>query len=111
MNDRINLGHVAVDSGQLMITDPCRIDEYWKKEDYDAKSKPTAFSYNDISHKTLEKTTSSNFPRSKSRGLAVHIASGHGDGLYQVWGYKDEGGRIIKIEIDMWNIDTRVKTA
>ena len=47
----------------------------------------------------------------RSRGLAVHIASGHGDGLYQVWGYKDEGGRIIKIEIDMWNIDTRVKTA
>ena len=108
---RINLGHVAVDSGQLMITDPCRIDEYWKKEDYDSKSKPTPFSYNDIAHKTLEKTTSSNFPRSKSQGLAIHVSSGYGDGLYQTWGYQDETGRIVKIEIDMCNIDTRLKTS
>lgn len=106
---RINLGHIAIDSGQLMITDPCRIDEYWKKEDYDAKSKPTAFSYNDVCHKTLEGTTSSNFPNSKSQGLAIHCSSGFGDGLYQVWGYQNDEGKIVKIDINMFDLDTRVK--
>ena len=106
---RINLGHVAVDSGQLMITDPCRIDEHWKKEDYEAKSKPTAFSYNDVCHKTLEGTTSSNFPNSKSQGLAIHCSSGFGDGLYQVWGYQNDEGKIVKIDINMFDLDTRVK--
>jgi hypothetical protein len=28
------LGSVAVDSGQLMITDPCYVDSVWKKEPY-----------------------------------------------------------------------------
>jgi len=28
------LGHVAVDSGQLLITDPCYIDSEWKKKDF-----------------------------------------------------------------------------
>ena len=31
--ERVSLGHVAVDSGQLMIVDPCRLDEHWNKED------------------------------------------------------------------------------
>ena len=29
------LGHVAVDSGQLMICDPCYIDSEWKNEDFE----------------------------------------------------------------------------
>jgi len=28
------LGHVAVDSGQLIITDPCYIDSEWEKKDF-----------------------------------------------------------------------------
>lgn len=28
------LGHVGVDSGQLMITDPCYIDSQWEKKDF-----------------------------------------------------------------------------
>lgn len=108
--EKINLGFVAVDSGQLMITDPCRIDEHWHNgEDFDSKSKATAFSYNDVCQKTLKGVSSSNFPRSKSQGLVVHICSGHGDGLYQAWGHKDETGRIVKVEIDMRDLDTRIK--
>ena len=42
-------------------------------------------------------------------GACVHFLSGFGDGLYQVWGYKDEAGRIVKVDIDMWNLDTRLK--
>jgi hypothetical protein len=106
---RISLGHIAVDSGQLMITDPCRIDEHWKKEDYDPKSKPTPFSYNDISQKTQKGVHSSNFTQSKMPGAIIHFSSGFGDGLYQVWGYQDESGRIVKVDIDMWNLDTRIK--
>ena len=107
--ERVSLGHVAVDSGQLMITDPFRVDEHWKKEDYDPKSKATPFSYNDISQKNQRGVNSSNFPQSKMPGACVHFLSGFGDGLYQVWGYKDEAGRIVKVDIDMWNLDTRLK--
>ena len=39
----------------------------------------------------------------------IHFSSGFGDGLYQVWGYQDESGRIVKVDIDMWNLDTRIK--
>ncbi len=62
--ERVSLGHVAVDSGQLMIVDPCRLDEHWNKEDYDPKSKPTPFSYKDISQKNQKGVNSSNFPKS-----------------------------------------------
>ena len=65
--------------------------------------------YNDVCQKTSKGVNSSNFPRSKSQGLAVHISSGYGDGLYQAWGHKDETGRIVKVEIDMRDLDTRIK--
>lgn len=29
------IGHVAVDSGQLMLCDPCYIDSEWEKEDFE----------------------------------------------------------------------------
>lgn len=31
----VMIGHVAVDSGQLMICDPCYIDSQWKLEDFE----------------------------------------------------------------------------
>ena len=31
---KVLLGHVAVDSGQLMICDPCYIDSEWENEDF-----------------------------------------------------------------------------
>ena len=37
--DEILIGHVGVDSGQLVICDPCYIDSEWKKEDFEFKEK------------------------------------------------------------------------
>ena len=31
---KVLLGHVAVDSGQLLLCDPCYIDSEWEKEDF-----------------------------------------------------------------------------
>ncbi len=33
----VHLGQVGVDSGQVLITDPCYIDSQWKKEEYKGK--------------------------------------------------------------------------
>jgi len=35
----ILIGHVGVDSGQLMVCDPCYIDSQWKDEKFDMKEK------------------------------------------------------------------------
>ena len=37
--DEILIGHVGVDSGQLVICDPCYIDSEWKREEFDMKEK------------------------------------------------------------------------
>ena len=57
------LGHVGVDSSQLLITDPCYIDSEWEKKDfkdiriYKHKTKNITFEYESImedEHETLE---------------------------------------------------------
>ena len=37
--DEILIGYVGVDSGQLMVCDPCYIDSEWKQEEFDWKEK------------------------------------------------------------------------
>ena len=49
-DDWEQIGEVGVDSGQLMVCDPCYIDGEWEKEDYTGDDKPAkhAFSYNAV---------------------------------------------------------------
>ena len=57
------LGHVGVDSGQLLITDPCYIDSSWEKENcidtriYKHKKTKKLFKYANPSPSTLPMTT------------------------------------------------------
>jgi len=43
------IGHVGVDSGQLLLCDPCYIDSQWEKEDFD----PTRIYKNKTTGETL----------------------------------------------------------
>ena len=47
------LGRVGVDSGQLLISDPCIVDSQWKKDEYDNdKISDRKLSYNSCCHAT-----------------------------------------------------------
>ncbi|MOA64257.1 hypothetical protein D3C78_1902500 [compost metagenome] len=35
------------------------------------------------------------------RGLAVSFSSGYGDGVYAGYAQRDDGGKIVNVEIDM----------
>jgi hypothetical protein len=109
------IGHVAVDSGQLMICDPC----YIKAKDWEdgpfERAKPDnagyyPFNYNGACGATLsDELAGRMFFESGFDGAAVAFASGFGDGFYPVYAtYVDDpdfGKRIAKVEVVMINID------
>lgn len=93
------LGTFGVDSGQVMIVDPCYLNR-WKDDGFhapDGPAKPTGeFSYDGACRQTLYD------PRMGGvleEGLAVVASTGYGDGSYDVYAlYKD--GRIMGLYID-----------
>lgn len=100
------IGVVGVDSGQLMICDPCYIDSEWKKEEFDdSVKKPSNFSYNGVSQATLKKQTAQIKYALGHAGVAVVFRSGLGDGLYDVFAkidnVKDWGRRVTEVRIKL----------
>jgi hypothetical protein len=83
--EKDHLGSVGVDSGMLMITDPCYVD------------KSTREACEEI-YKTTDNELNSGVILN---GLALALQTGHGDGMYEVYATRDEEGRILKIEIDL----------
>lgn len=89
------IGRCGVDSGQIMITDPCYVigDEF---NDAD---------YEKVCELTLSQDGAGALPFAAGHeGKAVVSSSGIGDGFYPVYAtYSDEGmwgERIMKLEID-----------
>jgi len=94
------IGHVGVDSGQIMICDPCYIDSSWEKkewgnsEDFKKKCEENKgkFNYLGACAATLGEELAGQF----DPGVAT--SSGYGDGEYPVYiTYKE--GRVKKIEV------------
>lgn len=77
------IGSVCVDSGMLMITDPCYVKE--------ATSEKCATIY--------EATNNEDNSGSILNGLGLAFQTGYGDGIYDVYAKRDENGRIVKVEI------------
>jgi len=101
--EKIKLGVVGVDSGQLLITDPCYIDSEWEEEEFSNK-KPKNFSYNACCKKTLaEKINGQLNYKLGHAGVGVVFSSGLGDGVYDVIATVKDcgqfGKRISKVEI------------
>ena len=111
---RILLGSIGVDSGQMMLCDPCYISS-WGGDEFDPdrhelmqKNNEYEFSYAGACATTLKRT-----PDGYSQGgvlqnfiganLAAVCSSGFGDGVYEVWiTVSDEGDwgqRVSKMEI------------
>ena len=81
------IGVVGVDSGLLLICDPCYIDSQWKTESEDPKAN---FGYNACAKQISEKKHGQLNYTLGHPGLAVVFSPGFGDGTYEVWGlFKD----------------------
>ncbi len=95
---RVRVGEVWVDSGQVLITDPCYLDR-WVNDEYNGEAaKPNAkgeypFSYVGAASATLSKA------RAGQLELGVASSSGWGDGSYPVYA-TFKGGRVAKLEIE-----------
>ncbi len=85
------IGHVAVDSGTLMICDPSyigheinkdRIEEIWEATDGPERGGNVYFTRGHV-------------------GAAVAFRSGYGDGVYPAYAHYNKDGRVVKVEIDM----------
>jgi hypothetical protein len=96
MADKVLLGNFAVDSGQVMIGDPCYLDDF-KNDDYKEDGVQNDYSYSGVCATT---TTKENGGELSVNGvsLAVVSSTGMGDGVYPVYAIK-ENGRIKEITI------------
>lgn len=113
---KIKIGEVGVDSGQLIITDPCYIDSQWKKEkleqNKDGSFKPAKnnFSYPAVCNITLKNPSAGQLNYKMGHpGVAVAFCSGYGDGTYPVYATLNAEGRYIKVEIDCGITDVQAK--
>lgn len=93
-NQRFLVGHVSVDSGQLILVDPCYLKE-WRDGPFDLDFKPD----NDYAKCCLA-SLSIRGGGQVFNDLAVCFSTGWGDGTYPVYATKEDG-RIVRIEVDM----------
>lgn len=95
-------GHITVDSGQLLVCDPCYIESDWKSEEFDEENKSDSFSYNGCCHATLSKKQHGQLKFDKDHyGVGVAFSSGYGDGTYPVFVRKNADRVIVEVRIIM----------
>ena len=86
----VKVGSVAVDSGQIMLIDPCYI-----KADFESEfNAPPALNYAGACRASLSEDKCGEFG-----GLGFCTSSGYGDGLYPVYVKYDTSGRIAEVKI------------
>ena len=98
------VGEVWVDSGQVMITDPCYL-KAWKDNEFtyeenQAEPKDTSYTYNGACHVTCYTDEHAGEIKSPG-GNAVVSSSGYGDGSYPVYA-EYEDGRVKSLTIEFF---------
>ena len=103
------LGHVGVDSGQLMVTDPCYVRQFLNNEytTHDSKEIDSSYSYNGSCNQTCK---TENQGGELGNGLGLSFSTGFGDGTYPVYAHYQNvdgfGTRVKKIEIEFFTDDS-----
>jgi hypothetical protein len=99
------LGVVGVDSGQLMVCDPCYLESEWNcpKDRADITQAPAGeFSYGGCCGATLGPRGAGQLNyRLGHAGAGVVWSSGYGDGVYPVYGRRNRAGQIVEVKIVM----------
>jgi hypothetical protein len=91
------VGSFGVDSGQVMVGDPCYLDE-WKSnrnDEWNLEGKVGQYSYHGASATTIESSAGV-----LGDGRSVVFSSGYGDGVYPVYVQYNEDGRVAKVLIE-----------
>lgn len=92
------VGRIMVDSGQVMVGDPCYIQGGWKDEGFnpDAIEKaPYPFTYAGASSATCSEKRFGLL----AEGVGAAVSSGYGDGSYPVYVERDSFGRVISLHV------------
>lgn len=106
------IGRVGVDSGQVMIVDPCYLKD-WKADDFSGEESKVApedsvpFSYEGACQRTLSDAGAGSVGHGS---LAVASGSGHGDGCYPVLA-RFGGGRVLELRVLFDDRDIEPKIA
>lgn len=106
----VRLGEVGVDSGQLMICDPCYIDSEWKQQEEDPRPhiEKGSFSYEGICETIGDFGGQLNYKLGHP-GVAVAFRTGLGDGDYPVYAeiadIPDWGERVVRVWVDFFSND------
>ena len=107
LSDWIKIGSFGVDSGQVLITDPCYL-EGWKGFEYEEaaieemkESGMFEYSYSGSCARTLLKLPENRAGAGRLRGgLGVVSSTGFGDGEYPVYAKFNDEGRVMKLQIN-----------
>jgi hypothetical protein len=87
------IGRVALDSGQLLIADPCYLRD-WRDGEADGDNH-----YARACRLSLD--GGGTITIAGLAGNGVVVPSGYGDGEYAVYGFLNGDGRIVKVEVDL----------
>ena len=95
------VGHISVDSGQVLIVDPCYLDDWNNDFDEDkideGRDDPEA---RELNYSGACAATLSDNHCGSVGNLAFGSETGYGDGVYPVYAETDPDGRITMILID-----------
>lgn len=98
------IGWFSVDSGQIIIVDPCYLNDFknnaneFEKLVKEDGSGDKDFSYCGCCNATLSKQGGGQLYNGVFN-IAVAIETGYGDGVYPVYVKRDENGRIVRVLI------------
>jgi hypothetical protein len=99
--DIVNIGFVGVDSGQILLCDPCYIGSEWENEEFEKPAKCNSnFSYNACCQKTLDLGYGQLNYKLGHAGVGVVSTTGWGDGCYPVYAKIDKKtGRVKELKV------------
>jgi len=90
------VGHCGVDSGQIMLTDPCYVKDFKDEMNEGGKfvgdlPEPYPYTYNGASSATLQGDIGGG---QLANSMGVCVSSGYGDGVYPVYVTHNSDGRV-----------------
>lgn len=99
MRKRVQVGKIGVDSGQVMVGDPCYVESGWKHREPRTKTN-TPLTYKAACEKSLKPPYYGGVVYSELEGPtfgAVVARSGIGDGVYPVYVETNENGEVCSL--------------
>ena len=104
-NAVVRVGSVMVDSGQVMVGDPCYLGDFKTHEQCDREgglhlepadcTAPYAYSYEGACQATCSPAMLGEI----DGGKACAVSSGYGDGMYPVYAEKNREGRVVALHV------------